>query len=834
MFLSLAPLLAFGVAVLGPRSAALNPYTGMQIREETFEFAQKPKVTKQGGKVVIAFASKGKCDVTVAIVRPDGKIVRHLASGVLGANAPQPFKQNSLSQAVEWDGKDDKGKPAPAGCKVRVSLGLKANYENTFLWDPRSINPNAMVADEKGMVYWLTGGTDLSVRVFDREGRYVRTVAPFPAHLLRRPEKVKGLPLIKLADGEIVPDQIAGGGSAAVGCMYGFAGLVRQTPCLMPDGRLIFSNDGYRLTKYFYSVSVDGSCPDRFRGPALAPRQRAAGTVHLAASPDGKWIYVGGLQHGRMPKKGSYHAVYRVAWNEKGPPAQAFLGEPGKPGDGEKHFNDPQGIAVDGEGHIFVADRGNNRIQIFKPDGSFLRSLKVQGPDQLQFDTAKGVLYALSFQDKIAHLVKLDPEDGKVQASFEVPGKMAWRPGGKVFHPVFCLAPGDPPILWVVVETHPFTLWRVADRGGQFEKVGDLKEDMKQDGVGYTVTGSGAGKNYLVVDRRNEELYLRHSSVCPCARVTRFDGKTGKILPDNTKMSIDELAFLPDGTRTARCYRGVTDPHKIIRLDSAGKRIPFPGGAQEIATRSKQTAWSFGQGLAAGPDGKIYAVVNHVKGGRGGPVVDIYTADGVPHKLGLLILPQGSAGIKVDRQGNIYVAASTLPKKSPLLDGLGAQAPQMVRSGRSGGLIRRHTPDGKLIWEYAGLLPVSRSRGCICGTSRFDVDDFGRAFVPQAYRYSVMVLDANGNKVLRIGRYGNADSRGPDSAVLDPQTGFLRPRRPDDPKDLKSPVAEPEIAFGWAAFTAASDAALYTLDTTNKRVLKIRLGYRAEEVISLP
>ena len=32
-----------------------------------------------------------------------------------------------------------------------------------------------------------------------------------------------------------------------------------------------------------------------------------------------------------------------------------------------------RGVSVDEKGYIFVADSGNNRIQIFNPDGTFLR-----------------------------------------------------------------------------------------------------------------------------------------------------------------------------------------------------------------------------------------------------------------------------------------------------------------------------------------------------------------------------------------------------------------------------------------------------------------------------
>jgi len=112
--------------VCAGQPAPLNPYRGMQEREEVFEFSEKPSVKRDQDKWVITFASKGKCDATVAILDKDGKVVRHLASGVLGRNAPYPFQQDSLAQTIEWDGLTDDFREAPAGCRVRVSLGLKA------------------------------------------------------------------------------------------------------------------------------------------------------------------------------------------------------------------------------------------------------------------------------------------------------------------------------------------------------------------------------------------------------------------------------------------------------------------------------------------------------------------------------------------------------------------------------------------------------------------------------------------------------------------------------------------------------------------------------------
>ncbi len=47
-----------------------------------------------------------------------------------------------------------------------------------------------------------------------------------------------------------------------------------------------------------------------------------------------------------------------------------------KPGE----FNTPHSIAADAKGNIYVADRGNRRIQVFDPDGTFQREFKIDVP----------------------------------------------------------------------------------------------------------------------------------------------------------------------------------------------------------------------------------------------------------------------------------------------------------------------------------------------------------------------------------------------------------------------------------------------------------------------
>jgi DNA-binding beta-propeller fold protein YncE len=52
----------------------------------------------------------------------------------------------------------------------------------------------------------------------------------------------------------------------------------------------------------------------------------------------------------------------------------------GEPGDQPGQFNVPHSIAVDAQNNIYIADRGNRRIQVFNTDGKFLRQFTIDVP----------------------------------------------------------------------------------------------------------------------------------------------------------------------------------------------------------------------------------------------------------------------------------------------------------------------------------------------------------------------------------------------------------------------------------------------------------------------
>jgi len=103
---------------------------------------------------------------------------------------------------------------------------------------------------------------------------------------------------------------------------------------------------------------------------------------------------------------------------------------------------------------------------------------------------------------------------------------------------------------------------------------------------------------------------------------------------------------------------------------------------------------------------------------------------------------------------------------------------------------------------WGGYYPFGGDK-CICLNARFDLDLFGRSFIPESTRASVMIVDTNGNFIQRIGSYGNADEKGP------------------------------EIRIAYMRYVAVNDKKLFINDSPNKRILSIDLKYHKEEVVGV-
>jgi hypothetical protein len=119
-----------------------------------------------------------------------------------------------------------------------------------------------------------------------------------------------------------------------------------------------FTTDGKRLM----TLGESGRAADTGYRIGASPVLRAAGPFHrvtnVAVLPSGEMYIADGYGNARVHKFSADGALL-FSW--------------GEPGRGPGQFILPHGIALDSAGLVYVADRENSRVQIFDPEGNYLR-----------------------------------------------------------------------------------------------------------------------------------------------------------------------------------------------------------------------------------------------------------------------------------------------------------------------------------------------------------------------------------------------------------------------------------------------------------------------------
>lgn len=83
---------------------------------------------------------------------------------------------------------------------------------------------------------------------------------------------------------------------------------------------------------------------------------------------------------------------------------KCFISKFGKPGSGDGEFNNPTGICIDPQGRVFVADRDNDRIQVFDDGNNFVNAFHcLQKPWGLTFDL-QGRLHVTAWGSNCIHV----------------------------------------------------------------------------------------------------------------------------------------------------------------------------------------------------------------------------------------------------------------------------------------------------------------------------------------------------------------------------------------------------------------------------------------------
>ena len=842
--------------------------------EEPLAFATQPSMEKRAdGSFTLRFGVNRLTDVAVSILDAKGAVIRHLAAGLLGPNAPEPLQKNATAQVLTWDGKDDLGQPAAGGpFKARVSAGVRPELEKVCGWSGQTFAPIAGLAvGPGGELFALTSDAfhgRSEVRVFDRQGKYLRTIVPYPANTPK--ERTDSIGHLEV-EGERLPIVFNGHTGNLHPLM---AGMKNQSIGVHPKGHLLLASAIGTMAehgppRHLLALDFRGGAPNGipFVGPQFqAPRGFLGSSAegpsrcfdHLAASPDGEWVYF--VPWKLSPKDEDSrrvlplrHAVFRLKWNEKelGAP---WLGKDKEPGSDDAHFNEPQGLAVDKHGNVFVCDRGNHRVMVFSSAGKLLGKIPVEQPLQIGIHSADGSIYLFSKapgkQVKTAHLLK-----------FSAWGAAAPRELARLVlagAEVFAVdAEAQPPRIWIGKGR---SLQPVLDQGGKLE-------------LGKAIEDHDAGLEYplfVAADPAHRRILVREKP----AGYYQLDLDSGKMTELKIKgtdaaLDRDGNIYMMDGYNT----------NSLSRFKPDGKPLPFSGlGTHKINLTYRGYGPNIGlRGHCVGMNGDLYVICSTNYGDEPiiGSRVHCFGPDGKMKKESLIDgLGYGDCGLGVDAAGNLYVGANVKPKARPYPDAFMGKVPEagwiwwrkekrevpwhytyyhpylfhwgaVFKFPPTGGAfygqditereVKRkqavisaaNAPAGALalasaylgrevkvhgaLWYRHGsaLVPSSSDGpapdpGCVCFDSHLAADPYGRVYTPNVFRYSVEMFDTNGNPVARIGRYGNADSAGPGS-----------------------PVPEPSLAFAWPAFLSYAEEKLYVSDSINRRVTIVRLAYAA-------
>jgi sugar lactone lactonase YvrE len=859
-----------------------------------------PTAMAAGAGVKIVFESSAATDVEVAVLDAKGAVVRHLAAGLLGTNAPAPLARNALRQEILWDRKDDTGTPAVgAPFRVRVRLGSQARLEKYLGRDGNTLGAAiyGLAVGPRGEVFVLLGDFENNygeseVRVLDREGRYLRTIMPYPANTPR--ERTDSIGQLEVR-GERLPIVFNAHGHN----LYPLtSGMKKQEMVFSPKGHLLMASAvgtmiNHGPPRHLLALHPDGGAPvglglvgprileprGFFGGGGERPAQAFDG---LAVSPDGENIYLTTVIWSGNFTKYRQHGVFRAKWSDKelGDP---FLGRK-EPGNDDAHFNEPMGVAVDQNGRIYVCDRGNDRVMIFTAEGALAGKFIVESPEQIAVHPKGGEIYILSKKtgkkgDKppLPKVLKFSPWGQ------EPPRELARLEGGlDGAIDLIALDPlSSPPRLWATFPAGwrgPSRLVPIEDKGAAFEP-GKPVDNFK--GIGNPM--------FVSVDEPRGRAYVAEFY----GVVSTLDLATGE--KKLFKKANEGVADHDGNVYTTQGW-GIT----LKRFDPSGKPLPFAVGGETLGPWSLgkeakgEELWARSKGPSVGdrghviaPNGDLYIIKMPQYGpGR----IDVHGPDGKLKKEGLVLdLPHGSSGLAVDRDGNIYVGTNLRPAAGELFPhGFDGQAPAdpwvwwrtrreapwcyphfntylyhwgaVLKFGpaggrcwswdaakgvkppdvpagateyRSGYLNLKVAVDGAL-WRYAGYGPVPTSGlnwgdpSCTCVNARMALDGYGRLFAPDVFRFSVEMIDAAGNQIARIGRYGNADDgiRNAERGMRNDETGITGSSTGSPDSALRIPNSA--IHFAWPAFVSAGSEKIYVSDSANRRVTVVKFEYAAE------
>jgi len=131
----------------------------------------------------------------------------------------------------------------------------------------------------------------------------------------------------------------------------------------------------------------------------------------------------------------------------------------GEPGNGPGQLNTPHNIAADAQGNIYVADRGNRRIQVFDGEGKVVREIRVDVPVDAGAQPAIGAV----------------PDVARLEAAGS---PLTMAPGAPW---TVCITPGPHQVLFTS-DAYPGRIYKLSLDGKVLGVLGESGKQLKQFG----------------------------------------------------------------------------------------------------------------------------------------------------------------------------------------------------------------------------------------------------------------------------------------------------------------------------------------------------------------
>jgi hypothetical protein len=162
----------------------------------------------------------------------------------------------------------------------------------------------------------------------------------------------------------------------------------------------------------------------------------------------------------------------------------------GEPGSGPGQFNTLHAVVIDRENHIYVADRGNARIQVFDTAGKLINAFRIDVPVPASAPTAIG-----------NHPAEIGPNDGSRTGA-----NLAQTPGAPW---ALCITPGSPQYLYVS-DGYPGRIYKLTTDGKVLGWLGGAGKTLKKFGWVHQLACPSENEIYAaeVLNWRAQKLTL--------------------------------------------------------------------------------------------------------------------------------------------------------------------------------------------------------------------------------------------------------------------------------------------------------------------------------------